>query len=279
MNLQEKSINNKLKQLLQQSKYVSKGIELVNEYLKGTYYQSKMARIAQLDDMNVNELVLDLLVATAYFRKEQLFSAVAAMLAGKLQLSNRKDAVTTVAELLAVLCQTDAFDILKENRMASLMLVSRVKLPPDLERAIENSGYPLPLVNRPEYIRGNYYQGETLILGRQAYHDGDICLDVLNLMNSMAFKLDTEFLSKVEENPKAILETPEQLAQWRNFKATSHEAYKSISQFQCFYLLNKVDKRGRIYSQGYHINPQGSSYKKAMVNLAKAELVEGVPHY
>jgi DNA-directed RNA polymerase len=45
-----------------------------------------------------------------------------------------------------------------------------------------------------------------------------------------------------------------------------------------FHLTHKVDKRGRIYSQGYHVNTQGAAFKKAMIELAKEELIEGVPH-
>ena len=43
-----------------------------------------------------------------------------------------------------------------------------------------------------------------------------------------------------------------------------------------FWLQNKVDKRGRIYTSGYHISPQGSSFKKAMINLANKEIVTGL---
>jgi len=50
-----------------------------------------------------------------------------------------------------------------------------------------------------------------------------------------------------------------------------------VSQGNEFYLTNKVDKRGRIYSQGYHINTQGTSFKKAMIDLAHEELVTGMP--
>jgi DNA-directed RNA polymerase len=42
------------------------------------------------------------------------------------------------------------------------------------------------------------------------------------------------------------------------------------------YLTNKVDKRGRIYAQGYHITTQGTSFKKAMLELAHEELVTGI---
>ena len=43
-----------------------------------------------------------------------------------------------------------------------------------------------------------------------------------------------------------------------------------------FYLCNKVDKRGRIYSSGFHMNVQGSSFKKAMINFKHREIPTGL---
>ena len=44
-----------------------------------------------------------------------------------------------------------------------------------------------------------------------------------------------------------------------------------------FYFTHKVDKRGRLYCQGYHINYQSASYKKAMIELANKEIIDGIP--
>ena len=41
-----------------------------------------------------------------------------------------------------------------------------------------------------------------------------------------------------------------------------------------FYLTHRYDKRGRCYSQGYHINYQGNSWNKAVVEFANGEVVD-----
>ena len=41
-----------------------------------------------------------------------------------------------------------------------------------------------------------------------------------------------------------------------------------------FYLTHKIDKRGRIYSQGYAINVQGNSYQKSLIDLVKKDYIE-----
>ena len=49
--------------------------------------------------------------AIAWLLRPELFTSVTAQMSARLNFSDRTEAITTVAELLAVLCQTDAFDI------------------------------------------------------------------------------------------------------------------------------------------------------------------------
>lgn len=262
---------------------IDQGIQLITEYMGKDYYGSKNKRIAQLQGLDLRTLVTEILVGIAYCQKEELFTSVTAMMAGRLRFSDKLDAIKTVAELMAVLCLTDAFDILKADRSASLMLVSRIPLRADTVRFIENSQYLPPMVCEPLPLENNYSSGylthnDSLILGTGNHHDGDLCLDVLNLMNRTPLRLDTDFLGTVEEDPTFVADTPEKAQQWENFKRQSYEFYLLIAQYgNRFHLTHKVDKRGRIYSQGYHINTQGTAFKKAAVELANQEVVNGVP--
>lgn len=259
------------------------GVNLVHKYMAGEYYQSKMKRIEQLKNLDVLELVTDILVGVAYYMRPELFTSVSAQIASRLKFSDKTEAIATVGELLAVLCQTDLFDIDKPDRMASLTLVSRMALPANLVDFIENSQYLPPMVCKPLELTHNFSSGylthnDTLILGTGNHHDGDICLDVLNLMNSVPLRLDTEFLSKVEEEPTFELDTQEKEDLWRDFKTQSYKFYNlMVLCGNKFYLTHKVDKRGRIYASGYHITTQGTAFKKASIELAQEEVVTGVP--
>jgi hypothetical protein len=262
---------------------IEEGTDLVKGYLEGTYYASKMRRIAQLINMDVPALVLDIFVGVAYSLQLELFTSVTAQMAARLNFSDRTEAINTVGELLAVLCNTDAFDICKETRQSSLMLVSRIPLPDNLIEFIEHSQYLPPMVCEPLPLTHNHSSGylthnDSLILGSGNHHDGDICLDVLNTINKVAMKLDLDFLSKVEEEPTFELDTQDKLDQWMRFKKQSYTFYSLMAQQgNRLYFNNKVDKRGRVYACGYHINPQGAAFKKAQLELATEELVEGVP--
>lgn len=262
---------------------IEHGVELVQQYCAQQVYASKMARLAQVSLLDPKELVLDIFVAMAYFQVETLFTSVCAQVSGRLGFDDRREAILTVSELLAVLCETDAFDLTKAGRTDSIMAVSRIPLEHELIEWIYNTAYLPPMVCTPLELENNYSSGylshkDSLILGAGNHHDGDICLDVLNTMNQVALKLDTTFLCTMEEVPKHDLETAEQRDLWQAFKAKSAQMYVLIATLgEQFYLTNKVDKRGRVYAQGYHINTQGSPYKKAMIELANEEVVQGVP--
>lgn len=285
---------------------IEQGVALLNQWLSGTYYESKMLRLEQVKQLDLTELVTKLFVGIAYVTKPELFTSVTSKLASRLGFDDKRDAIATVAEILAVLCITDAYDITKADKFASLMVVSRMPLPEKLLEYIEQSIYMPPMVCEPLELRSNYDSGylshkESVVLGNGNHHNGNVCLDVLNKLNRVKLKLDTDFLLSVEEDPateftvenahasalkkgkiltdaeaKSIVQS--QWANWARFKPQSAKVYMLLHECDNeFYLTHKVDKRGRIYSQGYHVSTQGTSYKKAMVEFAKQELITGVP--
>jgi hypothetical protein len=261
---------------------ISHGVSLLEEWQNQSYYTSKDKRLDQLGDLDLHELVTKIMQGIAYVQKPELFTSVSAQLAGRLQFSDKPEAIATMAEMLAVLCETDMFDIIKESRQASLMIESRIPLSQELLQFIDNTTFQLPMVCSPEYVDHNRKSGylsynDSLILGSGNHHEGDLCLDVINLQNNIPLKLNIEFLKEQEMLPNFKIVTPEQREQWEAFKHASHRIWLLIyNQGNKFYLTNKVDKRGRLYSVGYHINTQGNQFQKAMVELDDEEVVEGI---
>lgn len=262
-------------------KAIHHGVSLLEEWRAAEYYASKRVRLDQIMELDLYEITMKIMQGIAYVQRPELFTSVSAQLAGRLQLSDKPEAIATMAEMLAVLCETDLFDITKESRQASLMLVSRIPLSEKLLQYIDNTTFQLPMVCPPEYVDHNRKSGyltynDSLILGNGNHHEGDLCLDVINLQNSIPLKLNVDFLREQEMLPNFEIVTPEQREQWEAFKYASHRVWLlMINQGNRFYLTNKVDKRGRLYSVGYHINTQGNQFQKAMVELADEEIVEG----
>lgn len=267
------------------------GVQMLEDYRQPNHtydfngtevdHTSKNARVAQLADLDLEALVMAIFVGVAYCQSPEQFTSITAQLAGRLSFDDKEDSIKTIAEMAALLCQTDAFDIGKEHVDAELMIQSRIPLSTKLLNYVEHSSYLPPMVCEPEEITHNYQSGylthnDCLVLGKGNGHDGDLCLDVINKQNRIPLKLDLEFLSTVEENPTFELDGTPKIQNWSHFKQVSYHMYRLIKD-QTFYLTNKVDKRGRLYAQGYHITTQGTGFKKAMVEFAEEEIVEGVP--
>lgn len=262
---------------------VLEGVDLIHAYMDQEYYASKNRRIEQLRSLDLPELVTRIYESIALIVRPELFTAVTAKVAARLGFSDKAEAITTTAELIAVLCATDVFDITKANRQASLMLVSNIELPQEILEHMNRVQYLPPMVCEPLSLSNNSDSGyltfrDSVMLGKGNHHNGNLCLDVLNLMNKVPLSLDLEFLDTLEEIPTFDLDTQEKVEMWQAFKNQSTEIYRlMVRQGNKFYLTHKVDKRGRIYAQGYHITTQGTAFKKASLELANEELVNGVP--
>jgi hypothetical protein len=262
---------------------IDKGVELLQKWLSKTYYESKNLRLEAVKHMDLRTLVNDIFVFIAYFQYEELFTSVTAQLAGRLGFDDKQSAITTMAEIVAVLADTDVYDLFKEGTYASVMVRSNMYFSDQLNDFIENSQYLPPMVCEPNELKHNRSSGyltvqnDSLILGSGNHHEDDICLDVLNTLNKTELQLDTEFLSQFEEEPTYDLITLQQKDLWKRYKIQCYRFYElMVSQGNRFHLTHKVDKRGRIYAQGYHITTQGTSFKKASIDLYKEEVVTGV---
>ncbi|WP_225784534.1 hypothetical protein [Xenophilus sp. Marseille-Q4582] len=274
------------KEILDSAEMQAKHAECVsalNEWMAQDFYASKNERIAQLKLLDLDELVMEMMVGISYFYGPELYTSATAQLANRLKFSDKADSIKTIAEMVAIMAMVDLCDVTKEDKQASLYVQSRIPLSDQLVEFVLNSEYLPPMVCEPLELTHNYSSGylthnDSLVLGSGNHHDGDLCLDVLNLMNRVPLKLNTELVSEFEEQPTFELDTQQKVDNWTEFKKQSYVFYDLMVQNgNRFYLTNKVDKRGRIYAQGYHISTQGTAFKKAAVQLADEEIVTGAP--
>lgn len=263
---------------------VVEGVVLLKEWLNQDYYKGKQERLNSIKEMDLTELVREVFVCSVYSQQPELFTSVSAKLAAQMNFSDRVDSIKTMAEILTVLADTNVYHIYKTSTYGSLMFKSNLKLDEETARYAETVGYLPPMVVKPRTLKRNYQSAyesfnDSLILGKGNFHDGDICLDVINKKNAVPLCLNQEFL-ELEETPKREPETIDSARNFEEFKKQSSSIYKlMIGQGNEFYLTHKVDKRGRLYSQGYHISTQGSSYKKASIDLANKEIVDVPDEY
>lgn len=263
-----------------------KAITLVDKYLSiDSYYNSKLLRIVKLkrDKWKAEELVMEVLIVVMEHEGAQPIQSAAGKIANILNYENIFDGIKTASELLATICYADLYDIIpaKNSKTGSLMVKSNFKLEEETLQFIANTKYLPPMITEPDEITCNTETGyltqkQSIILGKQNHHDNFLALDAINIANSIALSLDRNML-RFNEVAKKPLDTPEKVANHRRMVNASKVVYKElITAGNKFYLTWRPDKRGRIYSQGYHVNLQSTSYKKAIINLHEKHLITGV---
>jgi len=161
------------------------------------------------------------------------------------------------------------------------MVKANFSLEEKTKQFIANTKYLPPMLVPPREITSNRSCGyltktESVILGKMNHHDKPLALDVLNISNNIALSLDRSML-RFHEKSKKPLDSLEKIDNHRRMVNSSKVVYKElIEQGNKFFLTWRPDKRGRVYSQGYHVNLQSTSYKKALINLHEKHLITGV---
>lgn len=160
----------------------------------------------------------------------------------------------------------------------------------DVKLDLERYQYPLPMVVEPKEVKSNtdtgYFTIRSSIILKDNHHEDDICLEHINEMNRIKLRINHDVARMVQNQWKG-LDKPKDDETYEDYqkRVRAFEKYdrtaKDVMQMVEissrdgeFYLTHRYDKRGRCYSQGYHINYQGNSWNKAVIEFAKGEIVD-----
>lgn len=157
----------------------------------------------------------------------------------------------------------------------------------DVKADLERFQFPLPMVIKPVKVTTNrdtgYMLGRGSILLGGEFHLDDVCLDHINRMNSIKFSINHDTATMVK-NQWRNLDKPKEGESKNDFqqRRKAFEKYdrttKDVMDLLLkhgneFYLTHRPDKRGRTYCVGYHVNYQGASWNKAVIELADKEII------
>ena len=248
----------------------------LREYISQSYWDSKNERL-QAINKDLTKVILNILTQTVLIASDYvpLLSICSSVSFGL----GRYHDIQTCADVLWLINQTDLIliDIVNDTRY----IQSNMELPDELVNRLTLMCVLPPMLVKPRTLRHNKSCGyltinkDSLILGdKENYHDECISLDVLNTLNSQAYQLDLDICYKYEKELTG--DEPTRSDELTHNKAKEQfEYFRDVIQDKTIFFTHKVDKRGRIYSQGYQFNTQGSSYEKACINLKTKEFVEG----
>ena len=157
----------------------------------------------------------------------------------------------------------------------------------DVQHQIDSFQYPLPMVVQPQQLKNNKSTGYLTtggsIILKNNHTDDDVCLDHLNRANRVELSINFDTVKMVRNQWKGLDkikegETHEDFEKRKRafdkYQRTAHEVMATLTEHgNRFHLTHKYDKRGRTYAQGYHVNYQGTSWNKAVLEFADKEFI------
>ena len=273
--------------------------ELLQQYLDFDYsWEAKNERLRNLSpSVSIRDVGIDILTAIITVVHPQQIQAVAGMIASRLMYEDVVDGIRTAAEMIGVLAHTGAYEFIypKDSETGSILIKNLYEVSPDVIDLINTGMYLPPMLVPPKPITCNSESGylcgsKSILLGKGSHHEMELPLEVINKDNQTAYSIDVRMLEYVEtpKKPHDSGDKYDAVPDWHKpaYVARKTESFNRmcevssavydmlIANGNCFYIPNRVDERLRYYSQGYHVNHQGSSYKRAFIDLYEKELIE-----
>ena len=262
---------------------MEQGAKSIREYMANahTYWDSKRLRVERLAaTWEASKLLEEILLVIIPCTNWTPIQNPAGKIAEVLPENDIFDNVKTAAELIAVASSSELYDILlpKANDENRMFVKANVTLPDETIQYINSTAYILPSLIEPRTVKQNHHTGYlthngSLILGNKTHHNHTLALDAINIANKIPLSLDIETIMEDEPVPKDN-QNPQTIEQHEQFVNECQQIHdEMLAAGNRFYLTWKFDKRGRMYSQGYHINIQATEYRKASISLANKEII------
>lgn len=167
-----------------------------------------------------------------------------------------------------------------------LLFVVRYDITQDVQDDLDRYQYPLPMIVEPLALKDNhdtgYFTSRNSVILKNNHHDEDVCLDHLNAMNRIKLSVNHDVANMIHnkwknlDKPKDGEDRKDYEKRVKAFKKYDRTARDVMQHLEVadnvFHLTHKYDKRGRVYSQGYHVNYQGNCWNKAVIEFANQEV-------
>lgn len=268
---------------------------LQSTYLMGPHFNQKGNYLSEVGAVELTRCMYRIMEVTMPVPNGASFSSVAGQSASALKTDDKLSAFKIISSVISYMYFAGLLKIIRagDSKTGMMEVIPVYTCDKKITAFIKQSMYLPPMVCMPNKLTHNKSSGyltiksDSLILKSYNHHDQDICIDSLNKFNSVAYSLDIDLLTTYSEEynyvpgsksrkGKEIADTPERKKQFNTLMEDSYGVYKMLIQSgNNFHFTHKVDKRGRTYTMGYHISPQGDSFRKAMLNLAHQEIVDG----
>lgn len=157
----------------------------------------------------------------------------------------------------------------------------------EIEEALKLYMFPPPMLVKPRKLTNNRSSGylkslpNDTVLTRGSHTDEDVCLDVLNILNSFTFTLNLDVLN-ISSKYKTLIKMKEgesvedyrkRFKQWEHFDRQTRQLIEShYMDVKTLHFVHRYDSRGRVYCHGYNLNYQGHEWSKALIQFEPEKL-------
>lgn len=198
---------------------------------------------------------------------------------------NTREQLQACADMILKAAEADLIDW--DDFAAEMVLC--IDVSQDVYDDLDRYQYPLPMVVEPKLVLDNrdtgYLTSKGSIILKQNHHEDDVCLDHINRVNKTKLSINVDTVRMVKNQWKNLARPKEgetkaefdlRVRCFEKYDRTAKDVMDHLFMTgNEFYLTHKYDKRGRCYAQGYHVNPQGNDWNKAVIEFADQELVDG----
>lgn len=247
--------------------------------------------IAMIEDRGIPvEFGLDLLVQLVLHKRAHVAILIGIL---KKHFDEEECPEQAASDMLLKAAEADLCDIVTRNEVDPITqtyvrrhdAVMVFGISEDVQAELDQFQFPLPMVIEPVKLTHNAQTGYRTIKGsiilKNNHHGDDICLDHINRVNQIPLRLNADVVAFVQNNWKnldkqkedeTVLDFRKRKEAFAKYDRTAKDVILAMqTQGDRFWLTHRYDKRGRVYSQGYHINYQGSDWNKACIEFADGE--------
>ena len=226
--------------------------------LWGKTYESKDMRVAKVEAA-LDDIPLWVLISVASNQQETLQTCSARL--GSFLEDETILAIKTGAELLSI-CDGLGFSIERPiyGEGNTFMVTCKLDRLSEVLSLQALEFYPMPERIIPDCPKSN---AQVLLGHRENRHENTLNMSVLAILSTVGYKL-TPIATMTEDKPEGVRDTD-----WDNYLEQC-EIVKAELANKSFYFKWAYDKRGRVYSKGYHINIQANEYHKACLQFSKS---------
>lgn len=291
-----KNINKMVRQEIEDCTQLKDHIKLcvkrINKWIDEDHYESKANSLNALRDFNIEEMLVSFM--SIFMVQDQRYVELTKVIGQVLHFTPWDDymeAAKRTCEIIVKMAECDLLDMNPAyvSATGTVSVVFKWFIDGETAKYIKRAKFLPPMVCKPKKIKRNRDSGYLTfnshrITRKLQQHDEDICLDVLNLVNSTAYSLNEELLKRVEDefsyDEEKDIDIEMQRKIWEEHQIdTWNTAIELINMGNEFFFEWFYDYRGRMYDRGHEIHLQGKSYKKAMLDFHEKREIEGFEQY